>query len=143
MIREFRRGDEKGIALLEKECFSQPWSENAILESLSNNTFFTVFEEKGIISGYAGLQIVLNEGYITNIAVTKSSRGKGIGKALVDELKNIARLKKLDFITLEVRKSNITAISLYEKSGFKPKGFRKNFYSTPTEDAIIMTLEEF
>lgn len=142
MIRQFRYGDEKAIALLERECFSEPWSENAVLESLDSGTVFTVFEENGSISGYAGLQIVLDEGYITNIAVTEGCRGRGIGKALVEELKNIARTNKLSFISLEVRRSNIAAISLYEKFGFVNKGIRKNFYKAPAEDAIIMTLEE-
>ncbi len=141
MIREFTLGDEKEISALEIECFSSPWSENAVLESYNLNTKFFVFEENGKILGYAGLQIVLDEGYVTNIAVTKLARGKGIGKALVDALINLGEEKNLAFISLEVRESNLPAISLYTKCGFKCMGKRKNFYQNPTEDAKILTKE--
>lgn len=141
MIRPFILGDEKYIALLEKECFSSPWSENAVLESYQNNTAFFIAEENGNIVGYAGLQMVLDEGYVTNIAVTKEARGKGIGKTLVNELLSFAAQKELIFVSLEVRESNLTAISLYKKCGFKDMGKRKNFYLAPTEDAIILTKE--
>lgn len=141
MIREFILGDQKGIAELERECFSSPWSENAVLESYEADTSFFVFLENEKIIGYAGLQIVLDEGYVTNIAVTKKARGRGIGGALVEALVNFSKEKNLAFISLEVRESNIPAISLYKKFGFEDKGKRKAFYQSPTEDAIIMTKE--
>ena len=141
MIRQFTLGDEKGIAALEKECFSSPWSENAILESYNSDTKFFVFEENETILGYAGLQTVLDEGYVTNIAVTKLARGRGIGKALINTLIDFGKDKKLAFISLEVRQSNIPAISLYTKCGFKDMGKRKNFYQNPIEDAKILTKE--
>ena len=141
MIRKFIPSDEKGIALLERECFSSPWSENAILESASADTSFFVYTENEKILGYAGLQIVLDEGYVTNIAVTKEARGRGIGKALVETLVAFAKDKSLAFISLEVRQSNVPAIALYKKFGFEDKGKRKAFYQSPTEDAIIMTKE--
>lgn len=141
MIREFILGDEKMIAELERECFSSPWSENAVLESHNADTSFFVFEEQGRILGYAGLQVVLDEGYVTNIAVTETARGRGIGKSLVDAVINYGKNKNLAFISLEVRKSNTPAISLYTKCGFAEVGKRKNFYQSPTEDAIILTKE--
>lgn len=141
MIRKFILGDQKGIAELERECFSLPWSENAVLESATADTSFFVFLENEKILGYAGLQIVLDEGYVTNIAVTKEARGRGIGKALVEALVNLSKDKNLAFISLEVRESNLPAISLYKKFGFEDKGTRKDFYQRPVEDAIIMTKE--
>ena len=141
MIREFKPQDCKEVAKLELECFSSPWSEVAILESLNNNTTFFVFEENGRVQGYAGLQIVLDEGYVTNIAVTKTARGRGIGQSLVEALINLGTQKGLAFISLEVRQSNLPAVSLYTKCGFKNVGKRKNFYQNPTEDAVIMTKE--
>ena len=141
MIREFMLGDEKSIAMLEKECFSSPWSETAVLESLSNNTVFLVFCEQGEILGYAGLQIVLDEGYVTNIAVTKTARGKGIGHSLVNALLSLGKQNGLAFISLEVRETNTPAISLYKKCGFLNVGKRKKFYTNPAEDAIILTKE--
>lgn len=143
MIREFIFGDQKAIALLEEECFITPWSERAILDSYNNSTLFLLFEEEGEILGYVGLQTVLDEGYITNVAVTKKARKRGVGSALISRLKEVAKEKGLRFISLEVRKSNTAAISLYEKQGFKAVGKRKNFYSHPTEDGLIMTTEGF
>ncbi len=143
MIREFIFGDQKAIALLEEECFITPWSERAILDSYNNSTLFLLFEEEGEILGYVGLQIVLDEGYITNVAVTKKARKRGVGSALISRLKEVAKEKGLRFISLEVRKSNAAAIALYEKQGFKAAGLRKNFYSHPTEDGLIMTTEGF
>ena len=138
MIRYYKPGDEKAIAEIEKECFSVPWSEQAVLDSANSGCTFVLFEKDGCPIGYAGLQAVLDEGYITNIAVKKAFRRQGIAKALIDEL-----LKKLDtelsFISLEVRVSNSAAINLYRLLGFKEEGLRKNFYQAPKEDALIMT----
>lgn len=141
MIRQFKTGDEKAIALLEKECFSSPWSENAILSSLENGTVFFLAEENGVVLGYVGLQVISPEGYVTNLAVTASARGKGLGTELAEQLDEFGKKENLEFISLEVRQSNTAAFSLYKKCGFKEVGKRKNFYTKPTEDAIIMTKE--
>jgi ribosomal-protein-alanine N-acetyltransferase len=143
MIRDFAAGDEAAVAALERECFSEPWSENAIIESLNSGTLFFLFEEAEEILGYAGLQVVLDEGYVTNIAVTEKARKRGIGSALTERILSAGREKALSFVSLEVRASNSAAISLYEKFGFKAVGVRKRFYANPTEDAIIMTVEGF
>ena len=143
MIRFFSQGDEKGIAELEKDCFSHPWSEAAVLESHQNNTLFLLFEEEGRLLGYAGMQTVLSEGNITNVAVTASARKKGVGSALIDALIVYAKEHGISLIALEVRESNLAAKRLYEKKGFSAVGIRKRFYSDPTEDAVIMILEGF
>lgn len=143
MIRDYSPGDERAVAALERECFSEPWSENAITESAEAGTLFFVFEEEGDILGYAGLQVVLDEGYVTNIAVTKRARKRGIGSALTERIVSAGKERALRFVSLEVRASNAVAVSLYEKFGFKAVGVRRRFYADPTEDAIIMTLEGF
>ena len=86
-----------------------------------------------------GISIVLDEGYITNIAVTKTERKKGVGTALIERVFAHAKDNSLYFVSLEVRESNQNAISLYETLGFKPEGKRKNFYDNPKEDALILT----
>ncbi len=128
------------VAKIEKACFSTPWSENALSEELTN-TFarFFVLEEDGQVVGYIGAHNVLGEVYITNVAVFPKGRGKGYGKALVKFLINEMKKENADFVTLEVRKSNETAISLYEKAGFQIVGSRKDFYEQPKEDALLMT----
>ena len=79
------------------------------------------------------------EGYIYNIAVKFKYRRFGIGKDIVNELVNYSKNKNLKFLSLEVRKSNAPAINLYSNCGFEKVGNRKNYYTNPLEDAIIMT----
>ena len=86
-----------------------------------------------------GLSCVLDEGYVTNIAVLPDYRRKGIASALLEQCISAAKQKNLSFVSLEVRKSNLAAIKLYEKFEFKIEGERKNFYECPKEDAYIMT----
>ncbi len=131
--------DIKDIARLEKECFSCPWSENAVLEAMNHKTvFFKAVKDKKTI-GYISVTAVAGEGYINNIAVSKACRGQGVGTYLLDRAIRFGKEEKLEFLSLEVRASNKNAISLYEKSGFLNEGIRKNFYENPKEDGIIMT----
>ena len=127
------------IAQLEKECFSDPWSESAVREELENeNSHFLVAVTDSVV-GYIGVQEICGEAYITNIAVTAQSRKYGIGRALLKAACDGAESRGCEFITLEVRESNIPAISLYESEGFEKAGVRKNFYSSPSENGIIYT----
>lgn len=140
-IRFYSDADAPHIAELEKECFSDPWSQNAIREAAEYGTVFLVAEHKNEILGYLGMKPVLDEGYISNVAVTSSARGKGIGSALLEKLTSYAKENGIKTISLEVRPSNAPAIALYEKFGYKQVGRRKNFYSHPTEDGLILTKE--
>lgn len=133
------KSDIKDIANLEKQCFSTPWSENAVLEAMEHKTVFFKAVSGGEFAGYIGVTAVSGEGYINNIAVANSHRGKGIGSMLLDRAVTFSREQKLDFLSLEVRDSNKPAISLYEKAGFIREGIRKGFYDSPKEDGIIMT----
>ena len=107
------------IAELEKQCFSTPWSEKALSEELTNEfaRFFVALSKDEVV-GYIGSHNVLGEVYITNVAVFPEYRKKGFGEALIRKLIEAAEMEKADFITLEVRKSNTSAIKLYEKCGF-------------------------
>ncbi len=124
---------------IENACFSHPWTKQNIIDAKNNNTHFFVYEINNKAVGYVGLSTVLDEGYITNIAVLPEFRKKGIATALLNKLNDFAKNRKLGFISLEVRVSNQNAISLYEKFGYKKEGCRKNFYDTPKEDALILT----
>ena len=139
-IREMTEEDIKEIAELEKECFSEPWSENSLRDELANETArFYVLRDSEKLLGYIGANNICNEVYITNVAVNSKCRGKGYGEILVKHLIKQSEAERAFFITLEVRKSNENAIKLYEKCGLKLIGERKNFYSKPTEDALIYT----
>ncbi len=141
-IVPFNETHIKGIVALENECFSAPWSEDSIKAELDNeNAHFLVAKAGDKVMGYMGVHEIVGEAYIANIAVSNIYRRKGVATALMQKSENDARDRKCEFISLEVRKSNFSAISLYEKRGYEIKGERKNFYSNPTENAIIMTLE--
>ena len=92
------------------------------------------------MQGYVGCQTVLDEGYITNVAVSPDFRRRGAARLLIAELIARAKEKGLAFVTLEVRESNAPAIALYAGVGFAPVGTRKNFYSNPAENALLMTI---
>ena len=127
------------LAEIEKACFHAPWSADMLREELGKGIFL-VAEQDGAAVGYVGCQTVLDEGYITNVAVSPACRRQGIGRALVRALVSHARSQGLTFVTLEARASNAPAIALYEGAGFRRVGVRRNFYTAPIEDAVLMTL---
>lgn len=128
------------VSEIEKMCFSHPWSRQSLESEFTNDTsvFFAATENDDVI-GYIGASVVLDEGYIFNIAVDENHRCKGVGSALVDSLVTYGKKNNLSFLTLEVRQSNISAMSLYSKFGFIKVGERKDYYSQPKENAILMT----
>ncbi len=131
------------VAELERICFSVPWSRNMLAEELDNllSAFLVALDDSGRVVGYAGVQVVLDEGYITNVAVRPECRRQGIAGKLLQVFLDFAKGNRLAFLTLEVRASNYDAIALYGSRGFRSVGRRKNYYEHPKEDAIIMTLE--
>ena len=127
---------------LEKICFSRPWSKRMLAEELENAcAAFLVAEDadSGQVVGYAGVLVMADEGYITNVAVFPEYRRRGIGAQIIEVFMNFARANRLAFLTLEVRPSNAAAIALYQGFGFEEVGRRKNYYDLPKEDALILT----
>lgn len=127
------------IEEMEKECFSVPWSREMLLYQMRGNNVFLAAVNNGEVMGYIGMMFVLDEGYISNVAVTGKYRRKGIAKALISALEAKCREMHLSFMTLEVRESNTPAISLYAGLGFEEVGVRRNYYDKPRENAILMT----
>lgn len=143
VIEKAQACDLREIADTEKEIFSTPWSLKSITDTFENenNCFFAAKDiESGETAGHICLETVLDEGTLTSVAVREKYRGKGIAKRLMDAFMDEAKKRNISFIYLEVRASNIPAISLYEKYGFEKVGTRKNYYSKPAEDALLMTL---
>lgn len=139
LIRKMKEQDISWVARIESENFSMPWSENAFTDSLcQEEALFLVAEEEGRGLGYIGVYLSLDEGEITNVSVDSTQRNRGVGKALVQQLKKEAADRNVERIFLEVRVSNEPAIHLYEKQGFEQVGCRKNFYERPREDAWVM-----
>lgn len=137
-IRKMTVEDIPAVAELERECFSEPWSEKSLQDSLAlDTTCFLVAEEETVL-GYVGMYRSFEEGEITNVAVTTNARRKQIGSKLLEELHFAAAECAIERIILEVRESNEAAIGLYRRMGYESIGIRKNFYSFPTENAILM-----
>ncbi|MGN1434084.1 MAG: ribosomal protein S18-alanine N-acetyltransferase [Ruminococcus sp.] len=139
-IEKMTSGHLDDIYIIETECFSRPWSRHSLENELNNETsLFLVAKEENEVIGYIGMSIVIDEGYIFNVAVRESYRKKGVATALINELVTYGKKNSFSFITLEVRESNLPAISLYSKFGFIKAGERKDYYSNPKENAILMT----
>ena len=139
VVRQMTADDIAQVVEIEEEAFSSPWTVKGFEESLEllySRFYVAVVDEK--IAGYIGSYLMYDEIDITNIAVRKIFRRKGIANKLIEEVLVYAKEKEVSNINLEVRLSNIPARNLYEKYGFKELGIRKNFYSKPTEDGMIM-----
>ncbi len=142
IIRDMTEVDLTEICNIEQESFSDPWSYEDFLESFRNeHNSYLVAEQDDVIVGYCGYWGVGEEGYIYNVAVRKDYRRRQIGYRMLTELIIRAQEKGITALTLEVRKSNEAAIGLYERLGFESVGIRKDFYSKPREDAVIMWLK--
>jgi len=129
------------IEVLEERCFSMPWTGAQLASQMkdSQHEFIAAVTPEGSVLGYVGMMYVLDEGYISNVAVGPEYRRQGIADALIGRLCEICHAHALAFVTLEVRAGNAPAIALYEKHGFRTVGLRKNYYERPKEDALLMT----
>ena len=146
-MANFRKGLEKdimSIARLEKEAFSDAWSEQSIGETLKQKqAFITVAETDDKVVGYCIIYHVLEEGEIARIAVDKTLRRQGIGQGLLDYTCRCCEEKQIERLCLDVRQGNETARRFYEQYGFTQDGIRKGFYENPKEDAVLMSKAMF
>lgn len=144
IIREMTFEDLDQVMEIEKANFEVPWTaEGFFTYLLRMDALFLVAEKSKKIAGYCGVIMAADEGDITNVSVKKELQGQGIGKGLMAELIRRTGEMGINTIFLEVRKSNQSAIALYEKMGFEHMGIRKGYYSNPTEDAITMSRKNF
>ena len=142
LIREMMDTDLAEVCRIEQEIFSNPWSYEDFEDSYkSENNTYLIVEVDGRIAGYCGYWGIADEGYIYNVAVREGYRRQQIGYRMVKELILHAKDKGITALTLEVRQSNEAARSLYERLGFMKAGVRKDFYTKPKEDAVIMWLQ--
>ena len=132
----------QAVADLEKVCFHDPWSLNAITGEVSNPlSMWIVALEDDRVVGYIGSQSVIDQADVMNIAVDPDYRRRGIAEALIQRLVNGLQERGVTGLLLEVRVSNDPARSLYEKLGFVVVGRRPGYYTKPKEDALIMRKE--
>ncbi len=140
-IRRMTEADLPQVCAIENESFSDPWGEEDFRDSLSDpKNGYLVAVIDGTVAGYCGCWGVAEEGDIYNVAVKKEFRRQHVGETLLKTLITEFQSRGITSFTLEVRASNEPAIRLYESLGFQSAGIRKNFYSKPKEDAVIMWL---
>ncbi len=141
-IRKMRREDAADVAELERKIFTDAWSEGAILETLEQKQtmILLAYEDKKLI-GYLILYYVLEDGEIARIAVDDAYRRQGVASKMLWELECLCEDNGVNKLLLDVRESNVCACRFYEKQGFVRDGVRKNYYSDPAEDGILMSCE--
>ncbi|MBR4702712.1 MAG: ribosomal protein S18-alanine N-acetyltransferase [Oscillospiraceae bacterium] len=139
-VRPLREADLPAVLVIEARCFPDPWSEGVFRSALEQeNALWLGAELEGQLIGYAGMQSVLDEGYIDNVAVDPAFRRRGAASALLRAFDREAERLRLLFLSLEVRAGNKGAIVLYASHGFREVGLRRGYYLRPPEDALIMT----
>ena len=130
------------VAALEELCFADPWNEDSVRSELTNPLSFWLVALLGEqVVGYVGSQTVLGEADIMNVAVSPAYRRCGLGRDLLNGLQDALKARNVHSLTLEVRPSNLPAISLYESLGYVQIGRRPNYYLKPKEDALILRKE--
>ncbi|MDO4546370.1 MAG: ribosomal protein S18-alanine N-acetyltransferase [Bacillota bacterium] len=140
LVRQAKPGDAEAIYQIEKLCFPDPWSREAMVYELEKNprAFYIVAEMGKKVVGYAGLWWIEDEGHITNVAVMPGYRNRKIAEGIIQVMLDFTCEEGIKHHTLEVRRSNIAAIALYEKFGFQVEGVRKGYYLNNGEDALLM-----
>ena len=140
-IRNATDKDIPRLEELEKQSFSVPWTAQMLINQLhGDGRVFLAADVDGELAGYIGMWYVLDEGYITNVAVAREHQSAGVATALIRELIRRSYTLSLLFLSLEVRESNMDARRLYSGLEFKDVGKRPGYYEHPDEDAVIMTL---
>ena len=143
IIRQAEERDIKAIEGLEQVCFTDPWSYESLEQDILNNklSFYIVAEVEGVVCGYVGIWNIVDEGHITNVAVSPDYRRKHIASNMLDVLIASCQEAGVERFTLEVRAGNEPAKALYAGKGFKEVSVRKGYYQDNGEDAIIMWRE--
>ncbi|MFC7366751.1 MULTISPECIES: ribosomal protein S18-alanine N-acetyltransferase [Bhargavaea] len=142
-FRPMQFADVPAVYRVETDAFSSPWTMEAFEQEMLNNeyAYYLLAMDGEEIVGYCGAWLILDECHITNVAVLSSYRGHGIGEALMREVMRRTAGKGARTMTLEARVSNVPALGLYRKLGFKEGGIRRGYYTDNGEDAIVMWTE--
>ena len=133
--------DVVSLVRFEKENFSDGWTDEMFYSAFNTGRFFGFkIENESEIVGFITYSITDDSSDLESIVVKADYRGKGLGKLLIENYLNSAKEKGVKNFFLEVRKSNLTAISLYEKSGYKVINERKKYYADG-ENALVLKKE--
>lgn len=140
LIRAMKIEDLDQVMVLEQRCFSMPWPRSAFQDELTKNLLarYLVATIHDLVVGYAGIWLIFDEGHITNVAVDPAWQHRGLATQLLSVLLANARGCSIAACTLEVRRSNLPALKLYQQFGFVEEGCRKGYYTDNKEDALIL-----
>ena len=144
MIRRMTIADVPAVYAIEQSTFPVPWPEDSFRHEMEQNPaarYLVAVDDDGTVVAYAGAWMIFEESHITNIAVAEAYRGQGIGMRLTKALIQYAANLGVEYMTLEVRKSNLAAQSMYCKLGFIKLGVRKRYYTDNQEDALLLVLQ--
>lgn len=139
LIRAMTADDLPAVFAIEQVSHPSPWPMKGLQESLQNHAAF-VLEQDGAVVGFAFVQRILDEAHLLDIAVAPSQRGQGLGRELLRQLMDEVLAAGVTIWFLEVRVSNLAAISLYQSLGYNELSLRRNYYDGPDgkEDALLM-----
>lgn len=139
-IESMLMGDLDGALAVEQACFPDAWSRDVYHATLllPYVRYFAAKDGAGQVIGTLGLRLIAGEGEITNVAVLPAWRGRGIAGRMMEAALQAGAENGIGAYTLEVRASNRAAIAVYERYGFATEGIRRDFYTDPREDALIM-----
>jgi [ribosomal protein S18]-alanine N-acetyltransferase len=139
LIRKLTRQDLDQLMVIEDDVFSMPWSRQSYETELKNQwANYLACDWEGQLAAYIGMWTVFEEAHITNVAVSKRFRGRGLGRILMLEEEKLARAKGANRILLEVRPSNEAALAMYKGLGYIPVSVRREYYADNGEDALVM-----
>ena len=144
LIRRMTIDDVPQVHAIEQATFPLPWTLADFTYEMTSNPVarYVVAEQEGVILGFVGAHIILDEGHITNVAVIKEACGHGLGRLLMDALMQLAANLGARYLTLEVRASNAVAVALYRSLGFIKVSVRKKYYDDNGEDALLMVCDQ-
>lgn len=142
-IQRMQTGDVEAVAELDKKCFPTPWTVSAYYTEVHNpSAYYIVARHNSRIVGFAGMWVIMDEAHITTIGVDPDFRGRKIGERMLVHILDEAIHRGARRATLEVRRHNLIAQSLYEKYKFQIVAVRKGYYSNNNEDAFVMWTED-
>lgn len=135
-----RRRHLRSVLRIETQVYPQPWTLTLFLGELGlrSSRHYVVARVEGVVVGYAGVMVSLDEAHVTNVAVDPAWHRRQIGTRLLLNLFKAAQARGARHLTLEVRVSNTAAQAMYRRFGFETEGVRKNYYAESREDALIM-----
>jgi len=143
-IRRMKEEDLPAVLSIEALCFSNPWSDSTFRGEIQNTSVsfpLVVVRRPGDeVVAYIIFWQIRDDVQVNNVAVHPDYRGLGLGETMMRYAIARVRVAGATFMTLEVRQSNIPAMTLYRKLGFEVMGMRKNYYTKPDEDACVMAL---